>query len=322
MVSRNPLIHVVARSERSERRSNLLATFLLLFLLIGCTPASPTGTAVPPTSTPPPTDASTPAPDYVAKIRNAQYQLGLIDSLRVVQLVDGKYEETGPTPADKTSIMVMDHLAHGDLNGDGVDEVVVAVAENYGGTGTFVFIAVYAEVDGQFVFQTSTLVDDRPAVNSLAIENGEVFLDAITHASEDPFCCPTLHNARHYRLINNQLQRTDYVTFTPDGKPRTITIESPANGSEAFSSVQIKGNVAIAPFENTLAYRIYDVGGVELSAGAVTVTATDLGAPGTFDTTINLGGLLSGSTIRIEIQDISAKDGSLLAVDSVELVVK
>ena len=269
-----------------------------------------------------PTDAPTVAPDYVAQIRNAPYQLGLPDSPRVVQLVDGKFEATGPTPADITSITVMDHIAHGDLNGDGVDEIAVAVAENYGGTGVFVFIAVYAEVSGQYVFQTSTLVDDRPALNSLSIENGEVALDAITHDSEDPFCCPTLHNARHYRLINNQLQMSDYVTFTPDGKPRTITIESPANGSDAYSSVQVKGSVAISPFENTLAYRIYDVGGVELSAGSLMVTTTDLGAPGAFDTMINIGGLLSGSVIRIEIQDISAKDGSLLAMDSVELVVK
>ncbi|WKZ48332.1 MAG: Gmad2 immunoglobulin-like domain-containing protein [Anaerolineales bacterium] len=314
MVSRNPLKSVIAR--------NLLATFLLLLFLIGCTPASPTGTSAPSTSAPPPTDAPTPAPDYVAQIRNAQYQLGLPDSPRLVQLVDGKFEETGPTPADITSITVMDHIAHGDLNGDGVDEIAVAVAENYGGTGVFVFIAVYAEVSEQYVFQTSTLVDDRPAINSLSIENGEVALDAITHDSEDPFCCPTLHNARHYRLINNQLQMSDYVTFTPDGKPRTITIESPANGSDAYSSVQVKGSVAISPFENTLAYRIYDVGGVELSAGSLMVTAPDLGAPGTFDETILLGGILSGATIRIEIQDISAKDGSLLAMDSVELVVK
>lgn len=322
MVSRNPLNYVIARSDQRERRSNLLAIFLLLLFLIGCTPASPTGTSASPTSAPPPTDAPTPAPDYVAQIRNAQYQLGLPDSPRVVQLVDGKFEATGPTPADITSITVMDHIAHGDLNGDGVDEIAVAVAENYGGTGVFVFIAVYAEINGQPVFQTSTLVDDRPAINALSIADGEIFLDAITHASEDPFCCPTLRNARHYRWENSQLVMSDYVTFTPDGKPRTITIESPANGAEAFSSVQIKGSVAISPFENTLAYRIYDIGAVELSAGALTVTTTDFGAPGTFNEMILLGGILSGATIRIEVQDISAKDGSLLAMDSVELVVK
>lgn len=114
----------------------------------------------------------------------------------------------------------------------------------------------------------------------------------------------------------------DYVTFTPDDRPRTITIESPANGSEVFKSVQIKGSVAIAPFENTLVYRIFDVGGVELAIGAITVSAPDLGAPGTFDENILLGNILSGAVIRMEVQDISAEDGSLFAMDSVELVVK
>ena len=101
-----------------------------------------------------------------------------------------------------------------------------------------------------------------------------------------------------------------------------LRLNRPCNGAEVFSSVQFRGSVAIAPFENNLAYRIYDVGGVELSAGAIAVTAPDPGAPGTFDAIINVGGLLSGAIIRIELQDISAADGSLFAMDSVELVVK
>lgn len=317
--------YVLDEAQTKRGRSNLLATFLVFFL-IGCTPASPTGTAVTPPQATPTLEVSTPtstsAPDYAAQIRNAQYQLGLPDSLRVVQLTDGKYESSPPGSPDYASATLMDLSARGDLTGDSVDEIAVTVVENYGGTGNFVFIAVYSLVNGEPAFLTSTLVDDRPAINALSIENGEIFLRAITHASEDPFCCPTLQNERHYQLIDDQLQISDYVTFTPDGRPRTITIDFPANGSEAFLSAQIKGSVAIAPFENTLAYRIYDVGGIELSAGAVAVTTPDLGAPGTFDTMINLGGLLSGTVIRIEIQDISAADGSLFAMDSVELVVK
>jgi hypothetical protein len=118
------------------------------------------------------------------------------------------------------------------------------------------------------------------------------------------------------------LDLTDFTTFTPDGRPRTITIESPANGEEVFTSVPIKGDVSIAPFENNLVYRIFDTSGIELAAGPITVAASDPGAPGTFDAMIPLGNILSGSTIRIEVQDLSAADGSLLGMDSVELVVK
>jgi len=327
MVSRHTLTMRAGRSERSlrtqskRRRGNLLFVLLML-ITYGCNPASPSPTTAPVPEATQPTDAPTPAPDYVSRICNAQYQLGLLDSLRVVQLVDGKFEEGSPGGADFVSVTVTDFIARGDLNSDGVDEVAALVAENYGGSGVFVFLVAYADVNGQLVYQTASLADDRPMLNALSIEGGEIFLDSITHGADDPFCCPALRNERHYRLTNNQLEMTDYVTFTPDGRPRTITIETPAHGAEVFSSVQIKGSVAIAPFENNLTYRIFDVGGVELSAGAVAVIAADLGAPGTFDSVINLGGLLSGATIRVEIQDISAADGSLFAMDSVELVVK
>ncbi|HMD83032.1 MAG TPA: Gmad2 immunoglobulin-like domain-containing protein [Anaerolineales bacterium] len=276
-----------------------------------------------PQSTPSPIPASpTPAPDYVGEIRNSKYQLGIPDSLQIVQLIDGKFEQGASGSDDFISVFVTDFVARGDLNGDNEDELAVLISENYGGTGTFVFLAVYAEVDGAVVFQTSKLVDDRPQLNALSIEDNEIFLDAIIHGFEDPMCCPTLKTTRHFRLADGQLVMTDFTTFTPDGRPRTITITSPASGTTTYSSVQIRGEVAIAPFENNLVYRIYDVGGVELSSGAISVAAPDLGAPGTFDTIIPIGTALSGAVIRIEVQDISAADGSLLAMDSVELVVQ
>lgn len=312
-------------------RHNILFAMLVL-LLIGCTPASPSGTADPAdTAIPPESAFLTPAPPTESppiegisaqQIRNADYQLGFTDVPRTVQFTNGVFQQGAAGSADFMEIRVTDFIALGDLNGDGVNEAAALISENYGGTGVFVFLALYVEQAEQPVFLTSAFIDDRPAVDGIGFENGEIFLLVTTHGAEDPFCCPTLRNERHYRLINNQLELTDYVTFTPDGRPRTITIESPANGSEVFSSVQIRGRVAIAPFENNLTYRIYDLGGVELSAGAMPVTAPDLGAPGTFNQMIPLGNILSGVVIRIEIQDISAADGSLFAMDSVELVVK
>lgn len=172
------------------------------------------------------------------------------------------------------------------------------------------------------MFQTSILVDDRPQLNTLSIENGEIFVDAVIHGTDDPMCCPTLKTTRHYRFADGQLVMTDYRTFTPDGKPRTIKIEEPANGLEVSKSIIVKGNVAIAPFENNLTYRILDSVGVELSVGSIPVSAIDPGGPGTFDTVIKLGNALSSAVVRLEVQDVSAADGSLLAMDSVQLVVK
>jgi len=302
--------------------------FLLTIFLFGCSSAASSPTPAPvaeATLTPEPsaTPAPTTVPAYVTRIRNAQYQLGISDGIRIVQLADGKFEQGTAGGVDYVSVTVTDFVATGDLNNDGAKEYAALVAENYGGTGVFAFLAVFADVNGELIFQTSTMVDDRPALNALSIENGEVFLDAVIHATEDPFCCPTLRTVRHYRLVTaNHLDMTDYTTFTPDGRPRTITIETPTNNTEAYSSVQFKGSVAIAPFENNLTYRIYDLVGIELSVGSITVKADGLGGPGTFNAIVELGNILSGSVVRVEIQDVSAADGSLFAMDSVELVVK
>ena len=302
---------------------------LLLIFLIGCRPATPppetsadqtpTTPANGPTSGP---ATATPASAQVEEIRNAEYQLGASDTLQTVQLTDGKFEQGTPGSDDFISIQVTEFVAIGDLTADGTEEAAALISENYGGTGVFVFLAVYSKANGTWTFQTSNMVDDRPQLRELSIANNEIFLDAVIHGTDEPMCCPTLRTMRHYRFVDNLLDMIDYTTFTPDGRPRTITIESPTDGSEVFTSVPIKGKVAIAPFENNLAYRIFDVSGIELSAGPIMVSAPDLGAPGTFDAIIPLGNTLSGAIIRIEVQDQSAADGSLLAMDSVELVVK
>jgi hypothetical protein len=295
---------------------------LALLVAAGCRPVQAPPTTTPVTEVTATAAAPTAASNSADLIRNAQYQLGVPDSLQVVQLQDGKFEQGTAGGADYISVTLTNLVASGDLDGDGTEETAALVAENFGGTGVFVFLAIYKDVNGTPTFLTSAVVDDRPQLNALSIANGEVYLDAVIHGADDPMCCPALRTTRHYRLLNDQLDMTDYTTFTPDGSPHTITIESPSGGTEIFSAVQVKGSVAIAPFENTLTYKIKDGAGVELSIGAVTVAAPDLGAPGTFDESISIGKIISGTVVTIEIQDISAADGSLLAMDSVELVVK
>jgi len=309
--------------------ARLSLILLLLLVLIGCRPATPPPTADATTLTPDAGNGATSSPatpttvsDQVEEIRNAQYQPGSAEGSQLVQLTNGIFEQGTPGAEDFISIHVTDFVAIGDLDADGTEEAAALVSENYGGTGVFVFLAVFSQMDGTWTFQTSSMVDDRPELRELSIANNEIFLDAVIHGTDEPMCCPTLRTMRHYRFVDNLLDMIDYTTFTPAGQPRTITIESPANGSDVFTSVPVKGKVAIAPFENNLVYRIVDLSGIELSAGSIAVSAPDLGAPGTFDAIIPLGKHLSGAIIRLEVQDLSAADGSLLAMDSVELVVQ
>lgn len=304
--------------------------FIQLFLILTLTtlacglaspaPASPAVVPVQPT-VPAPTVS---APGLtVDQLKNAQYQLGARDDHAIVQLTDGQYQQgSDATTLDYAHVGLADFISIGDLTGDGIDEAAVVVFENYGGTGNFGSLAIYTNVNGKPVFLTSTMIDDRPRINNLTIENGELNLDAIVHGLQDPGCCPALPTTRKYALVNNQLRLTNYATTTPNGKQRTIEIMSPANGTEVTEAVQVSGAVSIAPFENNLSYAIYDKAGNELAVGPVTVTAPDLGAPGTFSELISLAGIPAGTTIYLDIQDLSAADGSILALDSVKLFVK
>jgi hypothetical protein len=217
---------------------------------------------------------------------------------------------------------VTDFIVRGDLNGDGENEAVAVVAENYGGSGTFVFLAVYQYVNDQAVFLTSVFLDDRPLINSLAVEDAQIFVDALVHNADDPMCCPTLPTTRHYLLNGINLILTDFTTRTPAGELRQITIEAPVDSAQVSGIIRLLGNITIAPFENNLVYRVFDLGGVELSAGSIPVEAAGPGAPGEFEKAVDLGDLLTNTTVRIAVEDGSAADDSVLAMDSIFLQVR
>jgi len=315
-------------------RTNIGHSFSLIgILLLGACTMFQTPTPDPPTPIPatatltiPTPVVPTPLPDAPGispeDIRNSQYQLGFSDQIQSVQLEDGHYEAGTLSGADYVSVTVTDFIVRGDLNHDGENEAVAVVAENYGGSGTFVFLVVYQFISDEAVFLTSTFLDDRPLIDHLDVEDGEIFVDAIIHNSEDPMCCPTMQTTRRFLLNGTNLILTSYSSETPSGEPRAVTIQAPVEGAQVSGIIRLFGDVTIAPFENNLVYRIYDLGGVELSAGPVSVDAPDLGAPGTFEKAIDLGNILTNTTIRIEVQDINEADGSLFAMDSVRLIVR
>jgi hypothetical protein len=268
----------------------------------------------------------TPLPDIPGispeQIRNSEYQLGFLDQIRTVPLQDGQYEEGNPGGTDFVSVSVTDFIARGDLNGDGENEAVAIVAENYGGSGTFVFLAVYQYLNEEAVYLSSIFLDDRPQINDLAVEEGEIFVDATVHNPDDPMCCPTLKTTRHYLLNGVNLILTDFSSQTPTGELRQITIEAPVNTAQVSGIIRLLGKITIAPFENNLVYRVYDLGGVELSAGPIPVETSAPGAPGEFEKAVDLGNILTNTTVRVAVEDRSAADDSLLAMDSIFLQVR
>jgi hypothetical protein len=258
----------------------------------------------------------------VDALGNAEYTLpGFDNALYAYQFVDGKFiRGSDSSAADYASLSLLDFYAFGDLNQDGVNDAAVIIAENYGGRVLVSVNAVLNEV-GQPRHAASYMIDDRPQIKALDIRDGEIFLEALVHGFDDPACCPEQAVTRTFQLSGASLTLARATSQTPDGRERAITIDSPSEGSGMLGELLITGRVTIAPFENTLVYRVYNEQGNELVSGPITVIAPDFGAPGTFTVMLDTGAFPIGR-ICIVIADLSAADGSILALDSVMVVVK
>ena len=298
----------------------------------GSTDAAPilaSATPMPPTVAP--TIASTTTPALtLEQLKNSEVQITGTSSvagapqIRIVKLTDGVFQQgSDPAGTDYVSVHMGKQVAFGDLNGDGVDDAAIIIGENYGGTGDFVSVVAMLNQGGQPVFTGSSGVDDRPAINSIDIRDGQILLDAVVHGPNDPGCCAAQPAKETFRLWGGKLVRTGLSSATPDNNQRMIKIDSPAPGTTVSGPFTLKGSFTIAPFENNLAYTVFLEGAPEpVVQSSITVNAAQPGSAGTFELPLDFSSAGIQGNIRIEISDVSPADGSYLALETLFLTVK
>jgi hypothetical protein len=142
-------------------------------------------------------------PALVDALKNAEFKSAWTQS-GTVRLTGGEYrEQAAPGSATETVIMLTDQIAVGEL--DGQPAAAVILVTDPGGSGTFYDLAVVVGRDGQLTNIATTLLGDRVQINSLSIENGQIVVDMVTHAQDDPMCCPTKHVVQTYELQGDEL---------------------------------------------------------------------------------------------------------------------
>lgn len=131
-------------------------------------------------------------------LANMEYQSEFTKS-GTAPLENGEYsEEAAPGSATQTSVMLTDHVAFGELNGEPAAAVVLVT--DPGGSGTFYSLHVVVNQDGELIDIANTNLGDRVQINSLAIEDGKIVVDMVTHGPDDPMCCPTQEVTKRYEL--------------------------------------------------------------------------------------------------------------------------
>ncbi|MCB9100706.1 MAG: META domain-containing protein [Anaerolineales bacterium] len=167
-----------------------------------CVPDQATAAAL---SAAPPAAAATGL--TVDQLANATYS-GIYDD-QAVTLTEGNYEGepfTADSPIRPTVNFNPNEVAFGDLNSDGVDDAVVLLSENSGGTGTFIYLAAVINQDGQPTnVATTQLPGNDPQLKSMTLDGGQIILDVVTQGPDDAECCATAKQRWTYALQDNAL---------------------------------------------------------------------------------------------------------------------
>jgi hypothetical protein len=282
-------------------------------------PAASTDTVPQPESTDTPfPEPSVPSGLTLDLLKNGTYHVPFYD--RTVTLVNGSYSNDSST--DPYSVRLLDVVAFGDLNGDGTGDAAVVLVENTGGTGQFESIIPVLNAGGAPVQAGESQLGDRVRINAMIIDSGRIRLDMFVQGPNDPMCCASQPETQYYGMLGNTFWLTRLTTRTPDQRDRSITIDSPADNADVNNPFIIQGSVTIAPFENNLVSRIYLPDGTLVNESPLMVDSSGImGGPGTFSRDVDLSNAGITGPVIIQFLDLSAADGSTLALGSVVLTI-
>jgi hypothetical protein len=139
-------------------------------------------------------------------LTNAEYPIELASGGKA-KLKDGYFEEeVAPGSATKTKITLGKLRAVGDVNGDGLEDALVTLVVDPGGSGTFTYLALALNQAGKPEPLAAVLLGDRIIVKSLALQNGSAEVTMLTRKPDEPMSAePTVEEKLIFNLQGNQL---------------------------------------------------------------------------------------------------------------------
>lgn len=183
-----------------------------IFSYLAPTPTPPAlcptaGTPVPDEFTPVPTSVPDNIPLSETILRNTVYRS---QDFGEFQMTEGIFYRTPPTSSESPEIYttrIQDPIYYGDINSDGLQDALVILNTQNGGSGHFIELAAVINVNGSANNVATTSLGDRVVVESAAVENGMIVLNIRVHGPDDALCCPSQLAIWSFRLSGNQLLR-------------------------------------------------------------------------------------------------------------------
>jgi heat shock protein HslJ len=185
---------------------------------------------------------------------------------QAVTLANGKYDgpPAEPGAASHPTLMLWESaVAFGDMDGAPGNEAVALLSSNSGGSGEFVYIAVFGVHEGQLVNLGTAEVGDRVKLRTLWLEKGKAIMDVVEAGPKDPACCPTQLARKTYAMDGGALKQANSEATG------TITIGTLA--SIEWMLVSIDGQPIPAGLKPPVVH--FEVNSVRGSAGCNRFTA-------------------------------------------------
>jgi hypothetical protein len=170
--------------------------------LVQAAPVSPSPRVLTKEVSSPPTGAKGSVKLTVSMLANMTYRLVDGKWVTAVTLVGAK----GQTNEDDggEEFWLEEHVAFGDLDGDGVDDAVVVLVSSGGGSGIFYQLVAVTQRNGIVETPAVKSLGDRIMINQINITNRIVTVDMITHGPHDPSCCPTERQVLKLKVQGNE----------------------------------------------------------------------------------------------------------------------
>lgn len=143
-------------------------------------------------------------------------------------LVDGRaVVEAAPNSASKNVVTMFGEPQFGDMNRDGDDDALVILALTSGGSGTFYYAAIAANVNGEYKGTDAILLGDRIAPQTHYVKNERGMVNySVRNPGESFEVQPSIEQSLHLQLDKENLRLIQVeVNFEGEAAPNVMTLE-------------------------------------------------------------------------------------------------
>ena len=142
-------------------------------------------------------------------------------------LFDGSIEkEIVPGSASKNKLSIFGEPVFGDIDQDGDDDAVVILVNDLGGSGTFYYAAIAANIDGEYKGTDAIFLGDRIAPQTFYIQDNRAKINYVDRAVGEDFSVqPSIGKSIHLQFDPVSLRLIQVaVNFEGEADPDQMTL--------------------------------------------------------------------------------------------------